>query len=89
MGSINHSTVQDLSDANTAVEWVKAEPFLGIVLPHIPIHKVQWAPIQDVSWANTAEDHSQGALLVGATSPKLCDNAPSPFALLSHKSHNL
>ena len=39
MGSINHSTVHDLCDANTAVERLKAEPFLGIGLPHIPIHR--------------------------------------------------
>ena len=36
MGSLNHSTVQDLCDANVAVERLKAEPFLGIKLPHIP-----------------------------------------------------
>ena len=88
MGSINRSTMQDLCDANT-VERLKAEPYLGIKLPHIPLHKVRWATIQDASWANAAEDHSQGAFLVGATSVELWDNAPSPFALLSHKSHCL
>ena len=89
MGSLNHSTVQDLCDANVAVERLKAEPFLGIKLPHIPIHQVRWATVQDASWANAAEDHSQGAFLVGATSPGLWNNLPSPFALLSHKSHCL
>ena len=89
MGSINRSTVQDSCDANTAVERLKAEPYLGIKLPHIPLHKVRWAIIQDASWANAAEDHSQGAFLVGATSVELWNNAPSPFALLSHKSHCL
>ena len=89
MGSLNHSTVQDLCDANVAVERLKAEPFLGIKLPHIPLHQVRWATVQDASWANAAEDHSQGAFLVGATSPGLWDNLPSPFALLSHKSHGL
>ena len=89
MGSLNHSTVQDLCDANVAVERLKAEPFLGIKLPHIPLHQVRWATVQDASWANAAEDHSQGAFLVGATSPGLWDNLPSPFALLSHKSHCL
>ena len=89
MGSINRSTVQDLCDANTAVERLKAEPYLGIKLPHIPLHKVRWATIQDASWANAAEDHSQGAFLVGATSVELWKNSPSPFALLSHKSHCL
>ena len=89
MGSLNHSTVQDLCDANVAVERLKAEPFLGIKLPHIPFHQVRWATVQDASWANAAEDHSQGAFLVGATSPGLWNNMPSPFALLSHKSHCL
>ena len=89
MGSIIRSTVQDLCDANTAVERLKAEPYFGIKLPHIPLHKVRWATIQDASWANAAEDHSQGAFLVGATSVELWKNAPSPFALLSHKSHCL
>ena len=85
MGSINRSTVQDMCDANTAVERLKAVPYLGIQLPHIPLHKVWWATTQDASWANAAEDHSQGDFLVGATSMELWDNAPSPFALLSHK----
>ena len=59
MGSLNHSTVlQDLCDANVAVERLKAENFLGVKLPHIPIHHVRWATVQDASWANAAEDHS-------------------------------
>ena len=44
-GSLNHSTVQDLCDANVAVERLKAEPFLGVKLPHIPIHHVRWATV--------------------------------------------
>ena len=80
MGSINRSTVQDLCNASTAVERLKAG---GIKLPHIPLHKVRWATIQDTSWANAAEDHSQGAFLVGLTSMELSNNAPSPFALLT------
>ena len=35
MGSLNQSTVQDLCDANVAVERLKAEPFLGVKLPFI------------------------------------------------------
>ena len=89
MGSLNHSTVQDLCDANMAVERLKAEPLFGVKLPHIPIHQVRWATIQDASWANAAEDPSQGAFLVGATSPGPWNNFPSPFALLSHNSHCL
>ena len=62
MGSLNHSTVQELWDANAAVERLKAEPFLGIINhPHFRIHKVRWATVLDASWANAAEDHSQGA----------------------------
>ena len=90
-GSINRKlSVQDLCDANTAKSKVlKAEPYLGIKLPHIPLHKIRWATIQDASWANAAENHSKGAFLVGATSTELWDNAPSPFALLSHEAHCL
>ena len=76
-----------LCDANVAVERLKSEPFLGVKLPLIPVHQVRWATVQDASWANAAEDHSQGAFLVGATSPGLWNNLPSPFALLSHKSN--
>ena len=89
MGSLNHSTVQNLCDANVAVDRLKAEFFLGVKLPHIPIHQVRWAIVQDASWANAAEDHSQGAFLFGATSPGLWNNLTSPFALLSHKSQCL
>ena len=89
MGSLNHSAVQDLCDANVAVERLKAEPSLGVKLPHIPIHLVRWATVQDASSANAAEDHSQGAFWFGATSPGLWNNLPSPFALLSHRSHCL
>ena len=87
MGSLNHSTVQDLCDANMAVERLKAEPLFGVKLPHIPIHQVRLAAVKDASWANAAEDPSQGAFLVGATSPGPWNNFPSPFALLSHNSH--
>ena len=49
MGSLNHSTVQDLCDAKMAVERLKAEPFVGVELPPIPIHQVRWATAQDAS----------------------------------------
>ena len=71
MGSLNHSTVQDLCDANVAVERLKAELFLGVKLPHIPIHQVRLGNRSRCFWANAAEDHSKGAFLVGATSPGL------------------
>ena len=86
MGSLNHSTVQDLCDANAAVERLRAEPFLW---NQASAHSHPWATVQDASWANAAEDHSQGAFLVGATSPELWNNAPSPFASASHKSHSV
>ena len=88
-GSLNHSTVQDLYDANMAVERLKAELFLGVKLSHIPFHQVRWATVPDASWANAAEDHSQRAFLAGAISPGLWNNFPSPSALLSHKSYCL
>ena len=50
---------------------------------------MRWATVQDASWANAAEYHSQGAFLVVATSTGLWNILPSPFALLSHKSHCL
>ena len=80
MGSLSRSTVQDLCNANAAVERLKAEPFLGIKVPHFLIHKVRWATVHDASWTNAAEDHSQGAFLVGATSLELWNNASAPFA---------
>ena len=63
-----------------AVERLKAEPFVGVELPHIPLHQVRWATVEDASWANAAEDHSKGAFL-GATSQDCWNNLPSPFAL--------
>ena len=48
---------------------MKAEALLEVKLPHIPVHQVRWATVQDASWANAAEDHSQEAFLVGVTSP--------------------
>ena len=81
MGSLNHRTVQDLCDANVAVERLKAEPVLGVKLPHIPIHQVRLATVQDASWANAAEDHSQGAFLVGATSMSHCLKRKCPSTL--------
>ena len=72
--------MQDLCDANVAVERLKAEPFLGVKLPHIPIHQVRWATVQDASWANAAEDHSQGAFLVSHKSHCLKRKCSSTLA---------
>ena len=83
MVSLNHSTVQDLCDTNTAVERLKLN-LSSESSSHIPIHQIRWATVQDTSKANAAEDHSQGAFLVGATSPGLWNNLPSPFALCKH-----
>ena len=79
-GSLNRSTVHDLRDANTGIEsrtvlWNQASTHSQ--------SQSALATDQDASWANAAEDHSQGAFLVGAFSPELWNNAPSPFALLS------
>ena len=82
VGSVNHSTVQDLCDANMAVERLKAEPFLGVKLPHITIHKVRWATVQDASWANAPRITVKEASLVGATSPGLWNSLPSPFCFV-------
>ena len=41
------------------------------------------------SWANAAGDKSQGAFLVGATTPTLWENKAAPVALVSYKSHRL
>ena len=71
--------MHDLCDANVAVERLKAEPFLVVKLPHNPIHHVRWATVQDASWANAAEHHSQGAFLVGATSHRTVEQ--SAFSL--------
>ena len=89
MSRINDSTVQDLCDANECVAILQKDPYLGIVLPHIPPSKLRWATIQDASWANAQEDRSQGAFLVGATTLDLWKNRAAPFALISHKSHAL
>ena len=81
---VNQSTAQDLCDSKTAVERLKAEPFFGIKLPHIPIHEVRWATVQDASWANAAEDHSQGTFLVGSIS---VDRNTSHVIFLLHSAH--
>ena len=90
MGSLNRSTVQDLCDANMAVERLKAEPFLGIKLPHI-LHSQQCAGLLFRT-------------LLGLTLPRITVKEPCwlvqfhpncgttlrlPFALLSHESHCL
>ena len=90
MGSVSHSTVQDLCDANMAVERLKAELLLGVELPHILLHQVRWATVQDASWANAAEDHSQGAFLGWCNFTRTVEQPPvSLWFVLSHKSHCL
>ena len=80
MSRVNESTVQDLCDANECVQIVKKDPHLGLVIPHIPPKQLRWATIQDASWANAAENHSQGAFLVGATTRASWDNQAAPHA---------
>ena len=73
-----------------AVERLKAELLLGVELPHIPLHQVRWATVQDASWANAAEDHSQGAFLGWCNFPRTVEQPPVSLCfVLSHKSHCL
>ena len=78
MGSLNRSTVQDLCDANMAVERLKAEPFLGVKLPHRSHSPSALGYRSGRFLGKAGEDHSQGAFLVGAASPGLWNNLPSP-----------
>ena len=87
MSRINESTVQDLVDANECVRVLKQNPHLGIVIPHIAPKELRWASIQDASWANAAQNHSQIGFLVGATTQALWLNQAAPFAMISHRSH--
>ena len=90
MGSINRSTVQDLCDANTAVERLQADAYLGIKLRHIPLHRVRWASLpRRLLGKRCRGPLSRSFFWVGATSVEHWNNAPSPFALLSHNSHCL
>ena len=83
------ATVQYLCDANTSVAQLKADPFLGIIIPSIALHRVRWATIQDASIGNAKENKSQAGYLVGGTTQELWKNLPAPFALISYKSHSL
>ena len=80
MGSLIHSTVQDSCDENMAIERLKAEPFLGVKIPHIPIPPSALGYCSGHFWGERRRG-SQVQLLQG-----LWNNLPSPFALLSHKS---
>ena len=65
MSRILKATVQDLCDANTSVAQLKADPYLGIIIPSIPLHQVRWATIQDASFGNAKENKRQAGYLVG------------------------
>ena len=83
MSRILKATVQDLCDANISVAQVKADPYLGIIIPSIPISEIKWATIQDASFANGEDNRSQAGFLVGATTQAMWENLPAPFAVLS------
>ena len=55
MSRLTKSTVQDLLDTNALIRRLQAEPFLGIILPAIPLKDVKWAGVQDASWNNICE----------------------------------
>jgi hypothetical protein len=89
LGKVNKSTIQQVSDCNAMIKDLKATPKLGLHLPAIPLHQIKWAVIQDASWANCADDNSQGGFMVGATTDELFNNKPAPFSIVSYKSHKL
>ena len=71
-------------------ERLKAELLLGVELPHIPLHQVRWVTVQDASWADAADDHSQGAFLGWCNFTRTVEQPPVSFCfVLSHKSHCL
>ena len=89
MSRILKATVQDLCDANTSVTQLKEDPYLGLIIPSIPLSELKWATIQDASFGNAKENKSQAGFLVGATTTALWKKLPAPFALISYKSHSL
>ena len=49
MGCINQSTVNDLCEANKAVDILQDDPYIGILIPHIAPSQLKSATIQDAS----------------------------------------
>ena len=70
MGRLNESTVQDPCDCNAMIKRLHDGPYLGILLPAIPLAEVKWAVIQDASWKNVKEGHSQAGFIAGVTTEK-------------------
>ena len=89
MSEINKSTVQELIDANECVSILKKDPYLGLIIPSIPLNDLRWAVIQDASWANATGNKSQAGFILGATSYELWKNKPAPFGIISYRSHGL
>ena len=89
MSRLTKSTVQDLIDCNSMIKRLQEEPTLGIILPAIPLKDVKWAGVQDASWNNVSEGHSQAGFIAGVTDKRLWGNKEAPFGILSFKSHKL
>jgi hypothetical protein len=89
MSRLNVSTVQDLCDCNTMIKRLQDDPFLGILLPAIPLKEVRWASIQDASWNNVKDGHTQAGFIAGVTTKELWQNKEAPFGILSFRSHKL
>lgn len=89
MSNLNNSTVQDLCDCNIMIKRLQDEPDLGIILLAIPLKDVKWASIQDASWNNAKENHSQAGYIAGVTTKALWESKKAPFGILSYRSHKL
>ena len=74
--------VQELIDANECVSILQKDPYLGLVIPSIPLDQLRWAVITDASWANAVGNRSQVGFIVGATIADLWDNKPSIFGVI-------
>ena len=71
------------------IKRLQENPELGINLPAIPLKDIKWASIQDASWNNAKENHSQAAYIAGVTTQALWEHKKAPFGILSYRSHKL
>ena len=67
MSRLNESTIQDLCDCNAMIKRLHDDPYLGIILPAIPLHLVKWACVNDSSLNTVKEGHSQAGFIAGVT----------------------
>ena len=89
MCNLNTSTVQDLCDCNVMIKWLQDDPELGVIILAIPLKDVNWASVQDVSWNNVKENHSQAWYIAGVATKALWENKKAPFGILSYKSNKM